>query len=253
MNDGQEQRRAKGTAVRSDVRTRLLDATISVLDTAGPEAATSRAIADAAGENLASITYYFGSKRELVNEAMITATRRLIQPVVVEFADDGRDSIAKLLSAVQQLYRILDAHGTLLGPYVQSSPPPQPTTQSPPKCDHCIANSRRCSLQRSRLSNTRVCCPTGWILIRWRNSSCHWSTALLSASRSTPMKPIPQRSARSSRSFSSPSGRRRRSPVESQPTSPRMLHPSNTANHSVAARPIRHPSPDRTAEITADS
>ena len=120
MNDGQEQRRAKGTAVRSDVRTRLLDATISVLDTAGPEAATSRAIADAAGENLASITYYFGSKRELVNEAMITATRRLIQPVVVEFADDGRDSIAKLLSAVQQLYRILDAHGTLLGPYVQS-------------------------------------------------------------------------------------------------------------------------------------
>ena len=32
-----------------------------------------------------------------------------------------------------------------------------------------------------------------------------------------------------------------------------MLHPSNTANHAVAARPIGHPSPDRTAEIAPDS
>ncbi len=98
----------------------MLDATIGVLDTAGPEAATSRAIADAAGENLASITYYFGSKRELVNEAMVTVTRRLIQPAVAEFVDDGRDSIAKLLGAVQQLYRILNEHETLLGPYTHS-------------------------------------------------------------------------------------------------------------------------------------
>lgn len=120
MNHGQVQRRAKGAEAGSNVRTRLLDATISILDTAGPEAATSRAIADAAGENLASITYYFGSKRELVDAAMVTATRRLIQPVVAEFAHDGRDSITKLLSAVQQLYRILDAHETLLGPYVHS-------------------------------------------------------------------------------------------------------------------------------------
>ena len=45
------------------------------------------------GPNYASITYYFGSKRDLVDEAMVTAARRLIQPVVAEFADDGRDSI----------------------------------------------------------------------------------------------------------------------------------------------------------------
>ena len=120
MKQGQEQRRAKGSAQPSDVPARLLDATISVLDAAGPESATSRTIADVADENLASITYYFGSKRQLVHEAMVIAARRLIQPVVAEFAHDERDSITKLSRAVQQLYRILDAHRSLLGPYVHS-------------------------------------------------------------------------------------------------------------------------------------
>ena len=120
MTSGQEQRRVKGPVEGSGVRARLLDATIRLLDTAGPEAATSWAIADAAGQNLASITYYFGSKRNLVDEAMVTAARRLIQPVVAEFADDGRDGITKLLGAVQQLYRILDEHASLLGPYIHS-------------------------------------------------------------------------------------------------------------------------------------
>ncbi len=120
MNQGQQQRRASGATTGSEARARLLEATIDVLNTVGPAAATSRAIANAAGENLASITYYFGSKRELVNQAMVTTARRLIQPVVQEFADDGRDSITKLLTAVQQLYRILDAHETLLGPYIHS-------------------------------------------------------------------------------------------------------------------------------------
>lgn len=119
MNHGQAQRRATGTA-DSETRTRLIDATIDVLCTSGFEAATSRAIAEAAGENLASITYYFGSKRELLDQAMVTTTRRLIQPVVEQFADDGAGSITKLLAAVQQLYRILDANDTLLGPYIHT-------------------------------------------------------------------------------------------------------------------------------------
>lgn len=120
MNKGQQQRRSKGSTAPSDVHARLLDATIRVLGTAGPGAATSRAIADAAGENLAAITYYFGSKAELVDQAMLTAARRLIRPVVAEFADDGRDSITKLLGAVQQLYRVLDENENLLGPYIHS-------------------------------------------------------------------------------------------------------------------------------------
>ena len=120
MNHGQEQRRATGATTDSETRTRLLDATIDVLNTSGAEAATSRAIANAAGENLASITYYFGSKRELVDQAMVSTARRLIQPVVEEFADDSRDSITTLLAAVQQLYRILDANDNLLGPYIHS-------------------------------------------------------------------------------------------------------------------------------------
>ncbi len=55
-----------------------------------------------------------------MDQAMVTTARRLIQPVVEEFADDGRDSITKLLEAVQQLYRILDTNDGLLGPYIHS-------------------------------------------------------------------------------------------------------------------------------------
>lgn len=40
-------------------RDRLIAATARLISTGGPQAATSRAIADAAGENLAAITYYF--------------------------------------------------------------------------------------------------------------------------------------------------------------------------------------------------
>jgi AcrR family transcriptional regulator len=119
MNSGQ-QRRAKGSTVDAQVQARLLNATIDLLTAGGTEAATSRAIARAAGENLASITYYFGSKRELLSQAMTATSRRLIQPVVDEFADDTKDSVAKLLAAVQQLYQILNDNQGLLGPYLHS-------------------------------------------------------------------------------------------------------------------------------------
>ena len=120
-------------------RARLLDATIRLLDTAGPEAATSRAIADAAGQ-IASITYYFGSKRDLVDEAMVTAARRLIQPVVAEFADDGRDGITKLLRVPSSSSTASSTNMRVSS--VRTSTPllrPQPTRQSPPRCDHCTA------------------------------------------------------------------------------------------------------------------
>ena len=115
-----QQRRSSQATTEPKTRTRLLDATISILNAGGPEAATSRAITEAAGENLASITYYFGSKSELVSQAMTSTARRLIQPVVDEFADESKDSVAKLLAAIQRLYQILDSNTDLLGPYLHS-------------------------------------------------------------------------------------------------------------------------------------
>lgn len=119
MTPGQ-QRRAAPESKTSKARGRLLDATIELLQVGGPESATSRAIASAAGENLGAITYYFGSKNDLVSEAMAATARRLIQPVVDQLTDDATDGTSKLLSAVQKLYSILDHNEHLLRPYLHA-------------------------------------------------------------------------------------------------------------------------------------
>ena len=80
-------------------------------------------------------------KRDLVDEAMVTAARRLIQPVVAEFADDGRDGITKLLSAVQRSTASSTNMRVSSALTSTHSLRPQPTTQSPPKCDHCTAQT----------------------------------------------------------------------------------------------------------------
>lgn len=51
---------------------------------------------------------------------MAATARRLIQPVVDALADDDKDSVEKLLAAVQQLYKVLDGNENLLGPYLHS-------------------------------------------------------------------------------------------------------------------------------------
>ena len=95
----------------SDARTRgkLIEATQQLLATAGAHALTSRAIASAADANLASITYYFGSKEQLVTESMIATARDLLAPVVLTLNSDGEPTV-KMLESVVLLSRILDEH-----------------------------------------------------------------------------------------------------------------------------------------------
>ena len=95
----------------SDARTRgkLIEATQRLLATAGAHALTSRAIASAADANLASITYYFGSKEQLVTESMIATARDLLAPVVLTLNSDGEPTV-KMLESVVLLSRILDEH-----------------------------------------------------------------------------------------------------------------------------------------------
>ncbi len=102
------------------MRTDLVEATQGLLASEGPDALTSRAIADSAGANLASITYYFGSKEHLVAEAMISLARTLIEPVVDHLARRDVDAVENLLGATQLLYRILDEHRSQLPGYVHS-------------------------------------------------------------------------------------------------------------------------------------
>jgi len=111
------QRRAAGDR-DGGVRERLLDAAGSLIAERGSPAATSRAISERAGENLGSITYYFGSKDALVSEALIRQARGLLQPVLDELAAD-RAPAQRLLSAVQALTAIVTERRDQLPGYLE--------------------------------------------------------------------------------------------------------------------------------------
>jgi AcrR family transcriptional regulator len=111
------QRRSAG---RGDgrARLRLVAAAGELLADGGLAAATSRAIAARAGENLGSITYYFGSKDALVSEALIGQARSLLRPVLDELAGD-RPPADKLLAAVGLLTSVVAERRDQLASYVE--------------------------------------------------------------------------------------------------------------------------------------
>lgn len=98
-------------------RDHLVDAAAALIAEGGPSAATSRAIADRAGENLAAITYYFGSKDALVSAALIRQARALIQPVVDALGADEPPEV-RLLAAVTMLVEIVAERRHQLAAYL---------------------------------------------------------------------------------------------------------------------------------------
>jgi AcrR family transcriptional regulator len=65
--------------------------------------ATSRAITTTAGANLGAITYYFGSKDELLAEALLGVIRRQLEPVLGILSGDQGDARSRMLAAVAAL------------------------------------------------------------------------------------------------------------------------------------------------------
>jgi AcrR family transcriptional regulator len=110
------QRRSRERSV-APAQAELIAAVQRLLASAGVESLTSRAISEAAGTNLALITYYFGSKDNLVAEAMIATAQSLLDPVLTALGDP--DPVAGLIRAAQELQRIVVAHRAELVPYVQ--------------------------------------------------------------------------------------------------------------------------------------
>ncbi len=96
------QRRAASSG--GDARARLLDAACELIASGGTGAATSRRITEVAGENLASITYYFGSKQALVAEALVAEVERLVEPAMRSLERDG-DPVQRLMGAIADLLR----------------------------------------------------------------------------------------------------------------------------------------------------
>jgi AcrR family transcriptional regulator len=89
--------------VELSTKERLLAAAWGCLCEAGLAATTSRAITESAGANLASITYYFGSKDALVGEAIEAEVERLIAPALAALEDDAADAVTRMLTAVTAL------------------------------------------------------------------------------------------------------------------------------------------------------
>ena len=101
MNDSAEQRRSRGSG-SSDTRDDLLRAARRSVREHGLVGATSRQITTEAGANLAAITYHFGSKDELIAEALFGEIDRRVRPVLETLASEG-DPTELMLQAVQEL------------------------------------------------------------------------------------------------------------------------------------------------------
>jgi AcrR family transcriptional regulator len=88
-------------------RQRLIDATQGCLRARGMAQTSSRAIVDAAGANLAAITYYFGSKEGLVAVALAEELQEWTRPVL-DLLTDPVDPATSLLAAVNTLTATFD-------------------------------------------------------------------------------------------------------------------------------------------------
>jgi AcrR family transcriptional regulator len=65
-------------------RSNLLEGTLRCLERLPPERVTARAIARESGANLASIAYHFGSKDDLVTEAVTVGLDRWLEEIAAE-------------------------------------------------------------------------------------------------------------------------------------------------------------------------
>jgi AcrR family transcriptional regulator len=93
----------------TDTRQRLLQATRDCLGRRGLANTTSRQIARTAEANLAAITYYFGSKDELVTAALVEGLREWLGPTIEVLAGGG-DAAQRTLAAIQALTATFGAH-----------------------------------------------------------------------------------------------------------------------------------------------
>jgi AcrR family transcriptional regulator len=100
-------------------RTRLIEGTLRCLETLPPERITARVIAAEAGANIASITYHFGSKDNLVAEAMIEGLDRWLADIAEHLEElTSRDPAARFLRATAVMEDSRRRHTGLVRNYV---------------------------------------------------------------------------------------------------------------------------------------
>lgn len=100
-------------------RARLIDGTLRSLAERGVAETTSREIARESGVNLAGITYHFGSKDELVAQALLSAIRSWVEPAL-EALRRETDPVARMMGAMQALQASFENARDLLPVYLEA-------------------------------------------------------------------------------------------------------------------------------------
>ncbi|MGH2785521.1 MAG: TetR/AcrR family transcriptional regulator [Actinomycetota bacterium] len=98
---------------------RLLAGATECLRRYGLNGTTSRAIAAAAGANLGAITYHFGSKDELVAQALLETVRGWLAPAMAILKRD-MDPAERLVAAVAELQRTFTEAREILPVYLEA-------------------------------------------------------------------------------------------------------------------------------------
>src|SRR5688572_15267084 len=84
----------------------LIEGTLRFVERLPPERITARAIAEESGANVASIVYHFGSKDELVTEAVVSGLDRWLEEIAADLAlladEPAQNRIRASLSVVER-------------------------------------------------------------------------------------------------------------------------------------------------------
>src|ERR1700752_2421466 len=104
-----DQRREAGDKTRA----RLMDAALELLAERGEEGVTLRELTDAAGANVAAVSYHFGSLKALCDAAIEHALERYLDAQQEAVSGLGPDSTLEELSAAfaRPMIRALSAGG----------------------------------------------------------------------------------------------------------------------------------------------
>jgi AcrR family transcriptional regulator len=102
MNEEQTPPRRRAAPGSSGTRQQLIEAARRCVRDKGLAGTTSREITAAAGANLAAITYHFGSKDDLLAEALFAEIDRRVAPALA-LLDPAGDPATGMLDAVREL------------------------------------------------------------------------------------------------------------------------------------------------------
>jgi AcrR family transcriptional regulator len=102
-----------------DTAAGLIDGTLDCLRRLGLRGTTSRAIAAASGANLGAITYHFGSKDELVAQALLRTIRSWMEPALAVLRQD-MDPAVRLIAAIDQLRATFEQAREMLPVYLEA-------------------------------------------------------------------------------------------------------------------------------------